>query len=1204
MELPKQKRRRGVILSLPGFQKLQEARHQAEILENDGAKFTLEELSNRTQLAPFTVSKILARTEGVDKQSLNYFFRAFSLELTQNDYLNASNNKKTTPKLVDWGEAVDVSIFFGRIDEVSKLKYWIINDRCRLVALLGMGGMGKTSLSVELAQQITEQFEFVVWRSLRNSPPLGELLTNLLQFFANGQPINLSENLPVLISQFIAHLRSHRCLVILDNAESILDSGEQSGHYQPGYEDYGQLLKQIGETAHQSCLLLTSREKLPEVAALEGENLPVRSYQLTGLSAIAALELVRTKNFFCGFDADWQNLIQHYAGNPLALKIIATTIQELFNGNSAEFFAHGSTVFGSIYDLLNQQFNRLSAIEKDLIFWLVINREAVTLTELRADLVLPVSSMKLLEALESLNRRSLIEKKSIPEALVYFTLQPVVMEYVTEQLIQQICVEILGETVINSTLFNSHALIKATAKDYLRVVQTKLILQPVIERLLQKLRTKQAIVTRLTQILQALQQSSFHAELEPGYAGGNILNLLCHLQIDLTGYDFSYLTIWQAYLQDTPLKQVNFAHADLSKSVFAKTFSTVISVAFSPDGKTLATGHFDGCFRLWNVASGQQLITCQGHISLIWSIAFSPDGNTLATGGQDEKIKLWNITTGQCGKTLEDHQGGVVCVMFARDGNILISSSNDSSIRLWDLSLGKCTQILQGHSSRVWSVTLNLQGDILVSGSEDGTIKLWDLATDSCIKTLSGHTDWLKSIAFSSSGILASGSLDQTIRLWDIKSGNCLGILTGHLNGILAIAFVKDRNILASCSIDGTIRLWDITTQKCLKTLQGHTNSIDAIAVNPQGTLIASGADDFSLRLWDISSGECLRTFKSRNNWVKAVACSPIFSSVSPQSAILPMIVSGNEDRTVRLWTAAGECRILSGHTDLIFAVDFTPDGRTVASGSADQTIRLWDVATNQCTKVLQGHTGMVTGVAFSPDGRLLASSSYDNISRLWDRLTGQLIETFPVHLGMSVAFSPDGTKLAFGSFDNTVSIWDIATRQCDQTFIGHRNWVWWIAFSPDHRTFATGGSVEGIIRLWNIETGKCLHILQGHQDMLWAIAFNPDGTILASSSSDGTIKLWDVANGHCIDTLEGHNTWIMCIAFSPEGNILVAGGGYAAIKFWDMHTKKCINTLKAEQLYEKMNIYGVTSLTEAQKSNLLTLGAVDILTQESSFTD
>ncbi|OUL17346.1 hypothetical protein BV378_38625 [Nostoc sp. RF31YmG] len=1219
MESHKQRRRRGIILSLPGFQKLQEARYQAEILENDGARFTLEELSYRTQLAPFTVSKVLARAEGVDKQTLEYFFRAFGLELTPSDYQRVGRTEEQRSRgaeeaeevgeettsssaysglkthnsalKVDWGEAVDVSIFFGRADEISKLEYWIVNDRCRLVALLGMGGIGKTSLGVKLAQQIQEQFEFVVWRSLRNSPPLEELLVNLLQFFACGQPVNLSENVGDLCSRFMTHLRSHRCLVILDNAESIFASGDQSGRYQSGYENYGQLFKQLGETAHQSCILLTSREKPQEVAALEGDNLPVRSWQLTGLSAIAALELVRTKSFFCGSDADWQNLIQHYTGNPLALKIIATTIQELFDGNIAEFFAHGSTVFGSIYDLINQQFHRLSDLEKELMLWLAINREPVNLAELCADLVLPVASMKLLEALESLNRRSLIEKKSVPQNPVRFILQPVVMEYVTEQLIQQVCAEILGESSPNSLVY-SHALIKATSKDYIRVAQTKLILQPVIDRLLQKLRTKQAIETRLQEILRSLQHQSlkqntgrFPPELEPTYTGGNILNLLCHLETDLTGYDFSHLTIWQAYLQDTPLKKVNFAYADLSNSVFAKTLSTIISTTFSPDGKTLATAHFDGYFRLWDVNSGQQLITYQGHIGFIWSVAFSPDGRILATAGEDANIKLWDVVTGQCIRTIQGHDRGVLCIRFTGDAKTLVSSSADFSIKFWEHSSGECTRTLLGHSNRVWSVALSPKSGILASGSEDQTIKLWNLATGSCIKTLHGHTDWIKSLQFSSSGLLASGSLDKTIRLWDVERSVCIGVLEGHLNGILAIAFVDDSNILASCSIDCTIRLWDISTQQCLKTLQGHNNSVNAIAVNPQGNQIASGADDFCLRLWGVASGECFRVIKGRNNWIKAIAYHPIFPD---------MIATGSEDRTVRLWTSDGQCRILYGHTDLIFSVDFTPDGRTIASASADRTIRLWDVATGQCTKILHGHTGMVTGVAFSPDGRLLASSCYDNQIRLWDAATGQLLDTLPVHLGMSIAFSPDGKKLAAGSFDQTVRIWDLETRQCYQTLTGNHNWVWSVAFSPDNRTFATGSSFEGITRLWDIETGECLHVLPGHQDLLWAIAFSPDGRMLASCSSDGTIKLWDVSSGACLATLEDHHTWVMCLAFNPAGNTLIAGDADAAIKFWDFQTKQCVNILKAEQIYHEMNIYGITGLTAPQKSNLLSLGAVE----------
>lgn len=230
----------------------------------------------------------------------------------------------------DWGEAMDVSVFYGRTTELNTLKHWIVKDHCRLLAILGMGGIGKSALSVKLAYLIQDKFDYVIWRSLRNAVPVQDILSQMIEFFAGPQATHFSGNFHEQLLQLITCLRNHRCLIVLDNVESILQSGDRTGCYKAGYEEYEQLFKSLGETIHQSCLILTSREKPKGLTALEGQMLPVRCFKVSGLSIDEGKQLFQSKGHFIGSTSQWKTLIRRYGGNPLALKIVASSIHHYY----------------------------------------------------------------------------------------------------------------------------------------------------------------------------------------------------------------------------------------------------------------------------------------------------------------------------------------------------------------------------------------------------------------------------------------------------------------------------------------------------------------------------------------------------------------------------------------------------------------------------------------------------------------------------------------------------------------------------------------------------------------------------------------------------------------------------------------------------------------------------------------------------------
>lgn len=1091
----------------------------------------------------------------------------------------------------DWGEALDVSTFYGRSEELHCLKEWIVSDRCRLIALLGMGGIGKTTLSIKLAEQIAEQFESVIWRSLRNTPPVDDLLTDLLQFLSGHTQIQLPESVDGKLSLLLTHLRKSRCLLLLDNWESVLQGDDRTGAYRSGYEAYGQLVRCIGETHHQSCLLLTSREKPKGFATKEGKMAPIRSLRLTGLSEAAGETILRDKGLWV-HETDCQTLMQRYAGNPLALRMVATAIQEFFNGQATEFLAQEAIVLDDIADLLAQQFNRLTDLEQQVMYWLAVDREWVALMELEKLILPTVSHSDLIAALTSLQRRSLIEKNATS-----FTQQPVVMEYVTHHLIQRMVSAIVTQQL---TLLHHQSLMVANAKDYIRNTQIRLILQPVAQELLHGLGSQEKVKSHLDHLLELLRTE---VTGRSSYAAGNLLNLLWQLGISLEGYDFSGLTVWQVYLQGVNLHRVNFAHADLTQCVFTQTTGDILSATFSPDNTRLATG-IDNDIVLWHLNQGRQELNLKGHTAWVVSIAFSPNGKWLASGSNDHTIRLWDVHSGHCIKTLQGHTGWVQSVAFSSNGQWLVSASHDQTIRLWDMTTYQCLQVFRGHTGWVMWAAFNPDDQTIVSSSDDQTTRVWDRYTGDCIGTLLTCVNWVLSSALHPDGQTLVTASDRTaVTFWNLQTGECSGVLPNYQTHVWAVAFSPDGQHLATASQDKTVCLWDVETRQRVKTLQGHRHDVWLTEFSSNGQRLVSSSDDQTVKVWDVATGKCLKTLEVHSNRISSVA----FCSDGQTLA------SGSEDGIVRLWnTTNGTLRMaLNGHTDMVTSVAFSAQHHYLASAGDDQTIRVWNRFTGECCTILRGHQGWVHSIDFSATGPILASGSHDQWVKLWDVQTGECLLTLlgHSHAVKSVALSPDSTIVASGSDDQTVKLWSVATGQCQATLWGHDDWVLAVAFRPCGQWLASG-SGDRTIRVWEVATGHCLMTLQGHGDRVRSLMFSADGAILASASEDQTIKLWDCSSGTCFATLRGHDRVVWSAAFSPiytatSGAItytLASSSEDETIRVWEIckavdgaWTVQGVRHLSLDRPYEGMNITGVVGLTPAQRSTLKALGAIEV---------
>lgn len=1048
-------------------------------------------------------------------------------------------------------------------------------DKKLVVVLYGFGGIGKTTLLKRLADN--DKFEYTFIYEVKNKENFTFVAKIILRecFGETTLPDDERE----LMDQIFHRLETKKVLIVIDNLESIMGIGEESGKILPEYQGFVAFCNKFLETETQSRLIMSGREML-ELGSRFIES--YATIKMLGMDAGQARKVLRDLNLN-GSEHEWTEFTEYYSGNPLELKIAAREICDSYSCNISDFL-HDPSIPHELHELLREQFERFNKLEKVILLWCAVEREPVDEEYLISRFTLLEHGHRSIKrAFANVHNHCFVERDTEDRRTVYY-LQPVIQEFLSERLVDIF----LNELVRSSPdYFKVVPLVDTDSKEYILEIQKKLLVAPLQESLARNYGDEIS-----DSYLKSMCDATGN---ERSYSIGNIISILSARSSLIENWDFSNRYVLNTDLRRIKIKNCDFRNAVFEHVLMLHTFGNMIDVKFSFDDKIIIGGATDYNLYLWDSKDLSFRYKLSGHNDWIRSVA--SNSSFIASGSNDQTIRVYDAKAPHAFINAFREENRVRKVVLPKQADDYVYSAGDAGIiNQWNIVTGE-RQKFSSHTGVVWNfiVTQINHTPSIVSVSDDGKAIIWNVI-DKSAKTvfttehsIFGHCG-LRSVVYDDENErLFFGSVNGNIIVFSMTEQKVVKVLS--CQGIVwSLDYDRMRKKLISASGKNII-IWNCCEECYMPeyTLDAHDCDIWNVYYNSNYTKIISTADDYCFNLWDATKYRNLSSIAGYTNLLRCVFVSENNDAI---------YIAGDDSviREYKLTNRANPTRFFEGHTNRIRHVDVSADGRMMLSCSDDKTVILWNLETGE-KRVFYGHKKRVWSVCFLKDQQF-ASAGEENDIYIWDFNKDEPIYYLRGHEDWiwDITYCRSNGLLASASEDKKCKLWDVEAKKELYTFNDHDKWLFGVSFDDAGRHIVTA-STDGTANIYDTTSKEKICTLSNFECWVWSAIFLEDD-VVAVGSQDGSVTVFKIDFGQKVAVRLKkhmlHHGWVDSLALSKKHKQFYSASADETVKVWSMDSYSYMDDFCIDKPYDKMRISNAHGLTSSELQSLRQLGAED----------